>query len=163
MDIIKINENEKTIIILRENNGDEMKMLYGGLDFYFVMDNYYDNNKFIIEENNQLYPYFKSLFEEIKFNDNSYNKMFVDNKFVWMSEDYGEYENNHRLIIEELEKEYIIQFYNNPNKLFRNPKVCSISFCLSGSKNQQIANSFAMMFNNIVSENSVNKEKIMKL
>lgn len=163
MEVIKINENEKSLVILREDNGSEMKMLYGGADFYFAMDNYCENNKFIIKEDNELYQYFKNVFDEIKVNDNPADKMLKDNKFVWISEDYGEYENNHRLIITEEKTEYTIQFYQNPNKLFCNAKMCYISFCLSGSKNQQIANAFAMMFNNFISGIPGNKKKVKKI
>ena len=42
--------------------------------------------------------------------------------------------------------------------MFGNAKVCPICFCLNGSKNQNIANAFAMMFNNIISEKYCNKK-----
>lgn len=162
MEIIKINDNKKSIIILREDNGDEMQMLYGGADFYFGMNRYHDNNQFIITKDNELYSYFKKLFEIIKQNDDPYNKTLTDNKFVWISEDYGELENNHRLIITEEETKYTIKFYNNPNKWFCNAKTCYICFCLSGSKNQKIASSFAIMFNALISDITTNKVRAKK-
>lgn len=151
MKILYCVENEKHIIKLSKDN-DEMKTKFEGADLYFVMYNYHDDNKFVISDDNDLYAYFKNLFNEIRINDNPYDKMLNDNKFIWISEDYGEYENANRLTITELDNSYIIQFYNNPNRMFGNVKVCPICFCLSGSKNQNIANAFAMMFNNIVSQ-----------
>ena len=151
-------ENDKYIVRLLTND-DEMQMSFEGSDFYFVMYNYHDDNKFVITEDNVLYTYFKNLFNEIRINDNPYNRTINSNKFTWVSEEYGEYENANRLIITELDDCYIIQFYNNPNKIFGNSKICSICFCLSGSKNQNIANAFAMMFNNIVCQ----KQKVLSL
>lgn len=157
MKILYCVENEKHIIKLSKDN-DEMKINFEGADLYFVMYNYHEDNKFVIGKDNDLYVYFKNLFNEIRINDNPYNKMLNDNKFIWISEDYGEYENANRLTITELDDSYIIQFYNNPNKKFGNAKVCPICFCLSGSQNQNIANAFAMMFNNIISEKYCNKK-----
>ena len=157
MKILYCVENEKHIIKLSKDN-DEIKIKFEGADLYFVMYNYHEDNKFVIGKDNDLYVYFKNLFNEIRINDNPYNKMLNDNKFIWISEDYGEYENANRLTITELDDSYIIQFYNNPNKKFGNAKVCPICFCLSGSKNQNIANAFAIMFNNIVSEKYCNKK-----
>lgn len=157
MKILYCVENEKHIIKLSKDN-DEMKINFEGADLYFVMYNYHEDNKFVIGKDNDLYVYFKNLFNEIRINDNPYNKMLNDNKFIWISEDYGEYENANRLTITELDDSYIIQFYNNPNKKFGNAKVCPICFCLSGSQNQNIANAFAIMFNNIVSEKYCNKK-----
>lgn len=121
---------------------------------------YVENEKHIIKlsKDNDLYAYFKNLFNEVRINDNPYDKILNDNKFIWISEDYGEYEKANRLTITELDDSYIIQFYNNPNRMFGNAKVCPICFCLSGSKNQNIANAFAMMFNNIISEKYCNKK-----
>ena len=149
-------ENDKYLIILKQKD-DEMKINFEGADLYFVMYNYHEDNKFVIGKDNDLYAYFKNLFNDIRINDDSYNKIINDNKFIWISEDYGEYENANRLTITELDNSYIIQFYNNPNKIFGNAKVCPICFCLSGSKNQNIANLFAIMFNNIISEKCCNK------
>lgn len=157
MKILYCVENEKHIIKLSKDN-DEMKINFEGADLYFVMYNYHEDNKFVIGKDNDLYVYFKNLFNEIRINDNPYDKILNDNKFIWISEDYGEYENANRLTITELDDSYIIQFYNNPNKKFGNAKVCPICFCLSGSQNQNIANEFTIMFNNIVSEKNCNKK-----
>ncbi len=157
MKILYCFENNKYLIKLSKDN-DQIKINFEGSDLYFVMYNYHDDNKFVIDNENELYNYFKNLFNEIRINDNPYDKILNDNKFIWISEDYGEYENANKLIITELDNSYIIQFYNNPNKMFGNAKVCPICFCLSGSKNQNIVNSFAMMFNNIVSEKYCNKK-----
>ena len=107
MKILYYVENEKHIIKLSKDN-DEMKIKFEGADLYFVMYNYHEDNKFVIGKDNDLYAYFKNLFNEIRINDNPYNKMLNDNKFIWISEDYGEYENANRLIITELNDSYII-------------------------------------------------------
>lgn len=153
-------ENNKYIIRLLNNN-DEMQMSFEGMDFYFTMFNYHNNNQFIIDKDNELYIYFEHLFIDIKLNDKSYDKMLNNNQFVWVSEDYGEYKDANKLIITKAYESYIIQFYNNPNKIFGNSKICPICFCLSGSKNQNIANAFAVMFNNIIFEKYGSK-KIIK-
>ena len=151
--------NDKHIIVLKKDNGDEMQMSFEGADFYFTMYNYHDDNEFVIEEENELYVYFKKIFTEIRINDKPYDRLLNNNQFVWIGEDYGEYENANRLTITEQDDCYIIHFYNNPNKIFANAKICPICFCLSGSKNQKIANSFAIMFNNIISK----KQKVLCL
>ena len=87
--------------------------------------------------------------------------MLNDNQFVWLSESYGEYKDANKLSISRTDESFIIQFYNNSNKIFGNSKICPIWFCLSGSKNQNIANVFAIMFNNIIIEKYGSK-KIIK-
>lgn len=161
MEILYYTENGRNIIKIKKDNANEFQMKFEGSDFYFVMYNYQDDNKFVISKDNELYIYFKNLFNDIRINDNQYNRMLNENKLIWISEDYGEYENANRLIITKLDNSFIINFYNNPNKMFGNAKVCPICFCLSGSKNQNIANAFAMMFNDIISE-KCNNNKLRK-
>lgn len=107
MKILYCFENNKYLIKLSKGN-DQIKINFEGSDLYFVMYNYHEDNKFVIGKDNDLYAYFKNLFNEIRINDNPYNKMLNDNKFIWISEDYGEYENANRLIITELNDSYII-------------------------------------------------------
>lgn len=160
MKILYCFENNKYTIKLLNSN-DEMQMSFEGMDFYFTMFNYHNNNQFIIDKDNELYIYFEHLFIDIKKNDKPYDKMLNDNQFVWLSESYGEYKDANKLSITRTDESFIIQFYNNSNKIFGNSKICPICFCLSGSKNQNIANVFAIMFNNIIIEKYGSK-KIIK-
>ena len=49
--------------------------------------------------------------------------MLNDNQFVWLSESYGEYKDANKLSITRTDESFIIQFYNNSNKIFGNSKI----------------------------------------
>ena len=84
---------------------------------------------------------------DIKVYDNKYDRCLIDEQFIWYSEAYGEIEEAHKLIITKLDNLFSIKFYLNPNnQLFNISGNCPICFCLSGSRNQKIANLFSEMF-----------------
>lgn len=56
MKILYCFENNKYTIKLLNSN-DEMQMSFEGMDFYFTMFNYHNNNQFIIDKDNELYIY----------------------------------------------------------------------------------------------------------
>ena len=138
------------IIINNENNFFEI--CYGGSDLYFAMNNYNDDNEldnqFIIDKENILYDYLKILFKTY---------LQGKNKLEWYSEAYGLIENQNRLIITQDDDKYIISFWQNKNNPFNLKGTCYICFCLSGSNNQEIANYFSNMLNELTNKKTLKK------
>lgn len=134
MQIIKTNIYDKDAIKLKDQE-EKIIMFYApSTDFYLVRQNYKDNNSFVIDKDNILYPYLKFLPME-------------NNTFIWESEDYGEYEGNNKMIIKKEEEKYTIEFIQN--KMTFNKDICTICFCLSGSKDQRVVEIFTSMFHEI--------------
>lgn len=154
-----MNDDKEEIMIINEN-GEFFKILYGGADLYWILDNYIKDNHFIIKEEDDIFfKELKELFFKIKKYDNKYMPTFHDDTFEWFSEAYGEVENANKLIIKEHNNQFDIHFIQNQNG-FIPRNTCYISFCLSGSRNQQIANSFSNMFQNCCNEIEPSYEKI---
>ncbi len=124
---------------------------------------YIEDNVFVItKEDVYLYSKMQDLFKIIQKCDRVDSKTLLDNTFTWLSEDYGPYENANKLIIEFKDNSFIIKFYQNLNREFNIEDICSICFCLNGSKNQDIASAFSLMFLDFLKEYSNPNERILK-
>ncbi len=152
MNIIKNRINEYVSeLVLEDDNGSKFIMHYAGGDLYWTMVDYYDNNIFCINKNDEvLFSHMKNLFCDIENNDNPNKKILNNNCFEWVSEAYGNLKDANKLTITRNNDKFIINFFKNPNNKFNINSVCSVCFCLSGSKNQNIANAFSIMFNNYI-------------
>jgi len=161
MEIIK-NEvgNLKDLEFINEND-QKFKIHYAGGDLYWTMLNYNDTNEFIINNNNKVYLQLEELFRKIEENDLTYLKLLNENCFKWESEAYGITEEANKLFIIKENDKFIIKFYKNPNGRFNVNGLCPICFCLSGSRNQKIANAFSIMFKQTIEEID-QKTKILK-
>lgn len=148
MNITITNLNEYQYRLTLENeNGNTFIINYAGGDLYWVMLNYYKDNQFIVTKDDKLLFFqFKKIFKEIKKYDKSTPKLLNDNCFEWISEAYGLEEEANNLTITKYDDKFIIKFYQNPNNPFINKDMCAICFCLSGSRNQNIATAFSIMF-----------------
>lgn len=160
---ITINEITKyrTEIIIEDKNGKCFKIQYAAGDIYWTMLDYYPNNKFTITpEDEILYNQLEEIFAIIKNNENKFFTLLKDNTFYWLSENYGLNDVSNKLTIEKKENDFIISFWRNPQSYDKS--ICPICFCLSGSRNQKVANSFSIMFYNIVAEINANTKKLKK-
>ena len=156
MNIIRQEHNDKTEFIINYNN-NKFIIHYAGCDLYWTMIDYQKDNKFIVTKDDYIfYLLLNNLFNKL----NSLN-LLNNNCFVWESEAYGIKENNNKLIISKINEEYIINFYQNPNKPFQRKDICAICFCLSGSSYQEIANYFSLMFHEL-NDNIKQKTKILQ-
>lgn len=144
--ITKINEY-KYEITLENEDGNAFIIHYAGCDLYWTMLNYNKANEFIVTKDDKLlFSQLKKIFKEIKKYDKFTPKLLNDNCFEWISEAYGLEEESNKLTITKYDDKFIIKFYQNPNNPFNNKDICAICFCLSGSKNQNIATVFSIMF-----------------
>ena len=150
MEIIKCKNGESSELVLINELGDKFIIHYAGLDLYFTMLDYKEENKFIIRQNDELFLEFENLFQEIKNHDKQIPKLINNDCFTWISESYGIYENQNKLNILKEDDKFIIKFYQNPNREFIRKDICPICFCLSGSKNQNVANLFSIMFQELI-------------
>ena len=149
-------------IVLENDKKDKFKMHYAGCDLYWTMLDYYDNNEFYITKKEELlFVQIKEIFSKIRECDNSHSKLLNNNSFEWISEAYGIPEESNKLIITESEERFTIKFYQNSNRIFNTKSICSICFCLSGSRNQKIANAFSIMLHKL-SELDTNRKVLIK-
>jgi len=140
-----INQHKYEIILSNEKN-DAFSILYGGADLYWTMEDYYDENEFIVTEKDiPFYNQLTNLFKIIKKYD-KHNLLLKENCFEWISDAYGLKEDAHKLTITKNNNTFIIKFIQNRNNFFCMKDICAISFCLSGSNHQEIANAFSLMF-----------------
>ena len=141
-----INEDITQNEIIISNEKNSFTICYGGSDLYWLMDDYNENNLFVINKDNKImYSLLKKVFTQIKKYDYPHNKTLNNNVFGWTSEAEGLPENAHVLTIKKTDDSFYIKFHRNPANL--SPQnTCYICFCLSGSKNQNIANAFNEMF-----------------
>lgn len=160
---MKISKTEENTIKLTNDRKPSFLMQFNGSDFYWVMLYYDENNEFnITEEDSFLFSQMQQLFKTIEKYDYPYNKTLINNTFTWNSEDYGTYENANKLIITFENNIFSIKFYQNPNREFNNKFLCPICFCLSGSKNENIASAFSLMFLNYLNNFSNSCKKLIK-
>lgn len=160
---ITINEIDKkrTELIIENEDGNKFKIHYAAGDIYWTMLNYHQNNKFIITpEDEILYQQMEELFYIIEHNENKFFTLLKNNTFHWLSENYGLNEVSNLLTIVKEDNKYIINFQQHPHSF--NKSICAICFCLSGSRNQKVANSFSYMFYNCIYQINNNQSKILK-
>ena len=136
--VIKENKEEYNGITIASNNGEQFKIHYAGGDLYWTMEHYHGDNEFIVEKKDlefylELDRIFKLIGDDIGF-------------IEWYSEAYGELKNANKLVISKIDEGFSIKFKQNPNRLFNRKDICAICFCLSGSKYQEIANEFSIMY-----------------
>lgn len=118
-----------------------------GSDLYWVLNDYKDDNEMLVSSDDDFYEVLDELYNSIKECDNTYDSLFNNESFIWYSEDYGEIDDAHKLIISKLDNLYSIKFiFNASNKMFNISGNCPICFCLSGSRNQNVAYLFSRMF-----------------
>ena len=131
-------------------DNDEFLIHFGGSDLYFTMNNYHENNEFIITKDDYIYDMFNELFEIAKDEKKPWNDIFEDNTIYWYSESYGIKENANRLTITKDNYIFIIKFYLNKNSFMANQHICPVAFCLSGSEYPNISNYLAISLNKIL-------------
>jgi len=141
---MKIYENileEQEQIIVESNN---RKFIIGwfGADLYWVMPDYSPNNHFTITKDCILWGFFKSLFSKYHFKNNT---------FTWVSEARLPNESS-TLKITKGKDFFRIRFIQGEDDyLARASNICPICFCLSGSRNQEIANEFSNLLHELLS------------
>lgn len=147
MEIYKnITIDNKYELVLKNAKNEMFKIHYGGADLYWSMSEYHDNNGFVItQEDGIFYLQLEKIFKLIEECDNPYDRLLNNNCFEWLSESYGQREDANKLLIKKENNSFHIKFIRNPNN-FSPVDTCFISFCLSGSRNQEIANAFSTMF-----------------
>lgn len=147
--------DDKYELIFENDEKEIFKIHYGGADLYWTMINYRDGNRFQITEAEEIVYYqLQALFKEIEKSDIPYNKALNNGCFEWLSEAYGIPEEAHKLLITKDETSFNIEFIRNPNN-FIPSHICPICFCLSGSRNPDIACAFSLMFLQYKNNNKV--------
>ena len=138
-------EEVKDDIILTNDKNENFTITYSGCDLYWLMNNYTNDNLFkITSENKDFYSLLKKLYSKIEKYDDPKNPTIINGLFTWISEAEGILENANALTIKKEEDVFYIKFFRNPQN--HSPIwSCYICFCLSGSKNQKIANAFSEM------------------
>lgn len=161
---MKINfDKENCELKLYNELQNEFKIHISGSDLYWTMINYCDNNEFVITSDDEMYDTFIQLFNDIKENDNKYENVLNDNTFEWKCE-AGYQENSNMLLIKKEDNKFIIKFIQNPNNMYSKiTKTCSVCFCLSGSRNQEVAYLFSSMYNSYIERfKEKNKKKVLE-
>jgi len=142
-------------LILSNELNDKFLIHFAGGDLYWTMLDYHDNNEFVITKNDKiLYEWIENLFIEIA-DKERYSELLKNNTFQWSSEAYGLLENANRLTILKDFDKYIIKFYQNPTKMVFRKDICTVCFCLSGSRYQDIANMFSYMFYTLLENKNI--------
>ncbi len=128
-------------IIVQDGNSQFIIGFFGS-DIYWIMPNYIPENKFIILQScPYLFEFLENLFS---------TEHFKNCTFTWLSEARLP-ENSSSLKITKGQNYFRIRFIQNENDyLARARNICPICFCLSGSRNQQIANKFSIMLNELL-------------
>ena len=136
-------DNDKYELVLENDNGQMMKMHYGGADFYWTMIDYEDDNNFkVTEEDGELFFDLNKLFVLGEKNDPN----FVTDTIEWVSE-AREPEVCSKVIIKKSDDSIDIKFVRNPEDIFgMMARGCFISFCMSGSAHQEVAYLFSDIF-----------------
>ena len=133
-------EDRKQIIV--QSGDNKFIMGFWGADLYWIMPEYTANNKFTVTQDvPYLFNFLKDLFA---------TERFKNNTFIWLSEAYSP-ENSSSLKITKGKDFYRIKFIRSEGDfLARFMNTCSICFCLSGSRNQRIANNFSIFLNELL-------------
>ena len=139
----RIVENDKYELVLENDNGQSMKMHYGGADFYWTMTDYEDDNNFkVTEDDGELFLDLNKLFVLGKKKDPN----FVSDTIEWVSE-AREPEVCSKVVIKKSDDSIDIRFVRNPEDIFgMMARGCFISFCMSGSSHQEVAYLFSDIF-----------------
>ena len=148
MKVVKeLDQYNKEVIKIINDNGSAFLMHFGGADFYWTMSDYYDGNQFIIDKNNPLFKPLSKVFKIIRRKDVKWEQTLKNNSFEWISEAAGLLEDKSKLCITDNSESFSVQFVRNPKDVYGHiTNICSISFCMSGSRNPDIAYAFSNMF-----------------
>jgi len=141
MKIYKQTLNERSQIVVQDGKN---KFIIGffGSDVYWIMLDYIPDNKFTIRKNcTYLFNFLESLFS---------TEHFKNCTFTWLSEARLP-ENSSSLKITKGQDFYRIKFIQHEGDfLAKAQNICPICFCLNGSRNQQVANKFSIMLNELL-------------
>lgn len=131
----------KTFTLKQEE--DQLIIGYFGSDLYWIMQQYHESNKFVItKKQGPLYEGLQTIFRFMKIRQEPQLK---DNVFNWLSEARQPEVSNHMTITKQKNK-FIVEFFQNPNDYISiGSKTCAICFCLSGSRNCDVANMFSAL------------------
>lgn len=137
----QIVDNRNEIVVY--NNKGKFIIGWFGTDLYWIMPEYISSNCFTIKKDvPYLFEFFEKLFS---------THHFKNNTFIWLCE-AGLPENSSTLKITKGKSFYRIRFIQNPKDIIAHARnICSICFCLSGSKNQEIANEFSILLHELLS------------
>lgn len=124
-----------------KHENDEFIIGYFGSDLYWVMLNYHEGNNFIItKKQGTLYEDLQTIFRFMK---TRREPQLEGNVFNWLSEARQPEESNH-MTITKLKGKFVVEFFQNPNDyISAASKTCAICFCLSGSRNANVATMFS--------------------
>jgi len=133
-------DSKKQIVV---QDGDN-KFIIGffGSDLYWIMLDYIPKNKFTIKKScPYLFDFLENLFS---------TEHFKNCTFTWLSEARLP-ENSSSLKITKGQNYFRIRFIQTEGDyLARARNICPICFCLNGSRNQEIANKFSIMLNELL-------------
>jgi len=160
MEISKVMIDNDRYELLVHNGEQHFSMHFGGADFYWSLEDYYEENEFVIsKEDKELFSLLRNLFGEIKKHDDKFRPLLKNNTFEWISE-AREPEISNKLVIVHEEEKFTIRFVQNPNDTW-GAGMCLISFCMSGSwQNQTIAHAFSSMFIGYRDKLAIDRNKI---
>lgn len=133
--------------VLPDKNDGYLFMTFAATDPHWLMEPYFEDNSFVIPKEHFFFPMLEKLFQRIEKVDDPRDKTLVDNCFTWYSEAHGGREESNILTIKKLNDSFEMSFFNNPKNPYYYPRVCSIRFSLSGSRNERVAGLFSQMLN----------------
>lgn len=133
--------------IIVENNQSKFIISWFAADLYWIMLDYTPQNSFIVTKDTPyLWDFFVSLFSKYHFKNNT---------FIWISEARLEAESS-TLKITKGKDYFRIRFIQGKNDFLAKARnICPVCFCLSGSKNQEIANEFSILLHTIFKQRQV--------
>jgi len=141
MKIYKESIDNREQIVVQANNS-KFIMGFFACDVYWIMPDYIHNNKFTVKKSDSyLFEFIDDLFSKHHFKNCTFN---------WLSEARLP-QNSSSLKITKGIDFYRIKFIQSPNDyMARLRNICPICFCLSGSRNPEIATKFGIMLNEIL-------------
>jgi hypothetical protein len=142
--VIRENNDNCDELLVVNDQGNVFRIHYAGGDLYWTMIDYVKDNEFVVGKED--FDFYKGLENIFSLLGDSISC------FEWFSESYGEKENANKLFINKIDKGFCIKFFQNPNRDINRKDICSICFCLSGSRCQNIANEFSLMFHRLSSK-----------
>ena len=141
MILTKATSETNQYIIVEDNNS---KFIIGwfGADVYWIMLDYIPDNKFIVTKSSpKLWEFLSTLFKE---------NHFKNCTFIWNSE-AGINRIDNRLKITKGQNYFKIRFFQGEkDSLSKLQNTCPICFCLSGSRNPKIAESFSIFLHKLL-------------
>lgn len=128
--------------IIVESKNQKFVIGWYGSDLYWIMLDYLPNNKFTITKDVPcLFDFLDKLFTA---------EYFKNNTFIWLSEARIP-KNSSSLKITKGKNHFRIRFIQGENDILAKAKhICPICFCLSGSRNQRIADKFSLLLHELL-------------